>query len=169
MRRIRLSQGLAILGLGLVSLVVVDLAGALRSINCASDGKRYRYCPAKTYGSARIDKQFSDAPCTFGKSWGYDANGVWVDKGCRALFVVGEPTVRPPIGGGSRITCQSPKGKRQYCRANTRGYARLMTQLSKSPCTLGYTWGWDDNGVWVDRGCRGEFLVGRGSNRSRIR
>lgn len=168
MRRIGIPLVLAVLGLALVSLFHADVASALRSINCASEGGRYRYCPAQTYGSARIDKKFSDAPCTFGKSWGYDAKGVWVSNGCRALFVLGEPSVRPPIGGG-RITCESMKGKRAYCRVSTRGQVRLVEQLSKAPCTLGYTWGWDDGGIWVDRGCRGEFIVGRGSKRSRIR
>jgi len=25
----------------------------------------------------------------FGKSWGYDNRGIWVDRGCRAEFNVG--------------------------------------------------------------------------------
>ena len=32
----------------------------------------------------------------------------------------------------------------------------------QSPCLLGKTWGYDDQGVWVSDGCGGEFLVGRG-------
>jgi hypothetical protein len=171
MRRVHPPRRAAVVSLGLLAVVaagvlgLADRASAQRSINCASEGKRYRYCSARTYGSARIDKRFSDAPCTFGKSWGFDAGGVWVDKGCRALFVLGEPASRPPIGGGTRITCASNKGKQTYCRADTRGYARLERQLSRSPCTLGYTWGYDDRGVWVTQGCRGEFVVGRGGRR----
>jgi hypothetical protein len=30
-------------------------------------------------------------PCVLGESWGYDATGVWVDKACRAEFVLGNP------------------------------------------------------------------------------
>ena len=33
----------------------------------------------------------------------------------------------------------------------------LVRQLSDSRCVQGQTWGWDARGVWVDRGCRGEF------------
>lgn len=160
-------KGISVVLPALVALLVAGEARAEREINCDSEGKKYRYCPVKTYGSARIQKRFSDAPCTHGKSWGYDAGGVWVDRGCRALFVVGEPGRRPIGGGGTRITCASSGGKREYCRADTRGYAKLEKQLSKSPCTLGYTWGYDDRGVWVDRGCRAEFTVGRSSGRPR--
>lgn len=158
---------ISILLAALLPLLVGGEARAEREVNCDSAGKKYRYCPVKTYGSVRIQKRFSDAPCTLGKSWGYDAGGVWVDRGCRALFVVGEPGRRPIGGSGTQITCASTGGKRVYCRVDTRGYAKLEKQLSKSPCTLGYTWGYDDRGVWVDQGCRAEFLVGRGGGRPR--
>jgi hypothetical protein len=35
------------------------------------------------------------SPCLLGDSLGYDATGVWVDKGCRAEFVLGDPR---PVG-----------------------------------------------------------------------
>jgi hypothetical protein len=36
---------------------------------------------------------------------------------------------------------------------------QLLRTLSDSACIEGRTWGWDRNGVWVDRGCRAEFSV----------
>ena len=31
-------------------------------------------------------QQISNASCTQGTSWGFDSQGLWVDKGCRAVF-----------------------------------------------------------------------------------
>ena len=62
------------------------------------------------------------------------------------------------------ITCSSDDGRRAYCNVDTSGGVRLVRQMSGSPCQQGSTWGYDSRGVWVDRGCRGEFDVsGRGS------
>src|SRR4051812_3412197 len=55
------------------------------------------------------------------------------------------------------ITCSSNDGQRTYCDTDTRKGARLVRQLSGSPCRLDSTWGYDRRGVWVDQGCRGEF------------
>jgi hypothetical protein len=33
-------------------------------------------------------RQLSGTACVQGQSWGWDAEGVWVDGGCRALFRV---------------------------------------------------------------------------------
>src|SRR5215471_17981322 len=68
-------------------------------------------------------------------------------------------------GGGQTLTCSSDDGKRNYCNADTRGGVRLTRQISGSPCNQGQTWGWDTRGVWVDRGCRAEFVTGAGGNR----
>lgn len=57
-------------------------------------------------------------------------------------------------------TCQSRYDRYQYCRTDTRGGVRLQRQLSKSDCTQGQTWGYDRGGIWVDRGCRAEFVIG---------
>jgi len=57
------------------------------------------------------------------------------------------------------ITCASDDGRRVFCEADTRGRVRLIRQLSDSPCQEGSTWGYDDRGIWVDRGCRAEFEV----------
>jgi len=36
----------------------------------------------------------------------------------------------------------------------------LIRIRSEAPCVFGQTWGFDDRGVWVDRGCRADFAVG---------
>ena len=37
---------------------------------------------------------------------------------------------------------------------------RLVKQRSDAPCEQGSSWGFDTRGIWVDHGCRADFLVG---------
>src|SRR4030095_4007885 len=75
-----------------------------------------------------------------------------------------------PQWGYQTIYCASDDGKRRYCGADTRGGVQLVRQRSGSPCDRGRTWGYDRNGIWVDRGCRADFeLRGGGGYRDRDR
>jgi hypothetical protein len=37
----------------------------------------------------------------------------------------------------------------------------MVNQRSGSPCIQGQTWGYSRNQIWVDRGCRADFQLGR--------
>ena len=71
----------------------------------------------------------------------------------------------PANNAGDRIRCESNDKRTRHCSINTRGGVRLQRQLSKAACIQGRSWGYDNRGVWVSNGCRGEFVVGRGGNR----
>jgi hypothetical protein len=58
------------------------------------------------------------------------------------------------------VRCESIKNRTQQCPID--GRARLVRQISGSPCIEGDTWGQARNGVWVTRGCRAEFIAERG-------
>jgi Protein of unknown function (DUF3011) len=46
------------------------------------------------------------------------------------------------------------------CAADTDGGVRLERQYQDSAaCIQGETWGYTDRGIWVDRGCAGEFAL----------
>ena len=61
---------------------------------------------------------------------------------------------------GRTFTCASADGRRTFCEADTsRGEPKLTRQLGDVRCVEGYTWGHEDGRVWVDRGCRAEFLL----------
>jgi hypothetical protein len=81
---------------------------------------------------------------------------------CLTLAVI--PTA---ARASQKINCSSEGGRYQYCRANTDNEVRLERRLSGARCSEGSTWGYDRYGVWVDRGCRGEFRVGRGGSNDR--
>jgi len=124
------------------------------TITCRSEGGRQQFCPAQI-GSSRVDltRRISKAPCVLDQSWGYDRRGIWVSNGCRGEFaIVYVPQPR-------LILCESVGRQRAYCPANTTHGVELNRQISRSECTEGYTWGYDRDAIWVDRGCRAEFLV----------
>jgi hypothetical protein len=66
----------------------------------------------------------------------------------------------PASADTRRIRCESRRNRYQYCRADTDNRVRIVRQLG-GRCSQGRSWGYDDDGVWVDRGCRAEFEVGR--------
>lgn len=70
---------------------------------------------------------------------------------------------------GQSIYCASEDGRRRTCAVNTSsGNVRLLREQSQSACVEGRTWGFNRDGIWVDRGCRAYFEVGgdgrRGNN-----
>lgn len=64
--------------------------------------------------------------------------------------------------GRDAVRCGSDDGRLARCQVPWRD-AELVRQESNSPCIRGQTWGVDRGGLWVDRGCRGQFVEsGRG-------
>ncbi len=61
----------------------------LPTVVCASkDGRANRCRTDFRIQRAEVDKRYSGSPCEYGRSWGFDGNEIWVDRGCRARFVV---------------------------------------------------------------------------------
>ncbi len=145
---------------------------AQSTIACNSDDMRRHSCAVDTRGGVRLLTQHSEAPCVEGRSWGTDNDGIWVDRGCRADFSVGERRDyqdqsrnerNQQYGGNGQaqvVACNSDDMGRHSCPVDTRGGVRLLTQHSEAPCTEGRSWGTDNDGIWVNRGCRADFSVG---------
>jgi hypothetical protein len=75
-------------------------------------------------------------------------------------------------GASTNLRCRSTDGRFRHCPVNgwVRG-AQLTRQTGGANCAQGRSWGYDNMGVWVDRGCQGEFQVwtgGRPSGRSTV-
>jgi hypothetical protein len=56
------------------------------------------------------------------------------------------------------VICESKDNNRKQCNISGDGSVRLDKQLSKSKCVEDDTWGRNMEGIWVDRGCRGQFV-----------
>ncbi len=126
----------------------------IATVECRSIKKHYERCRLPV-GRDRVvlQRRISKAACVQGQSWGFDRSSVWVDRGCRGAFAVVR-TRQPQL-----LVCESIQERRQYCPANTVYGVKLNRQLSRAACIEGRSWWSDRNAIWVDRGCRAEFLV----------
>jgi Protein of unknown function (DUF3011) len=159
----------------LAVVLLCSFAACLKgqAVTCLSSGKQEEklYCEADTRHGAHLLKQTSTVDCVEGKTWGWDEQGIWVDKGCGGEFALGQaetasepehPVVKDKSAAKKeqRIICESRDGRRNYCDADLKGSTvQLLRQTGPSPCEENSTWGHDGEGIWVDRGCHGEFLV----------
>ncbi len=66
------------------------------------------------------------------------------------------------VAAQSTVRCESTNGQYKACSVDTSGGVTLSRQLSSQGCWQNDTWGYDRNRVWVNRGCRAEFRVGKG-------
>ncbi|WP_422060466.1 DUF3011 domain-containing protein [Sphingopyxis sp.] len=71
---------------------VQDYAGTIR---CESRGNRYEQCNVATNSRVELVQRIG-GKCNAGRQWGYTADYIWVDKGCRADFGYGYWDARPP-------------------------------------------------------------------------
>lgn len=62
-------------------------------------------------------------------------------------------------GGRGIVRCESTDQDYRHCRADTSDGVQLYRQLSKNACRYNESWGYDRRGVWVNRGCRGDFQL----------
>ena len=70
-----------------------EVAGTQRygqTVRCESNDGRTRYCNADTRQGVRLWRQLSRDPCVEGRSWGVTRDRIWVSRGCRADFRVGD-------------------------------------------------------------------------------
>jgi len=133
-----------------------------RSVICESQNNGRARCPVDTSYGVQLVRQISKNNCERGTDWGFDENGVWVNNGCRAEFVLGgEPRYTPSTSAvGTRVLCESQNNAMNRCPASTFYGVALARQISDSMCVRGETWGYDSAGIWVNRGCRAEFVLG---------
>lgn len=74
-----------------------------------------------------------------------------------AIGLLGMAAPAAQAQGRDAVRCGSDDGRFTRCQVPWRD-AELIRQESNSPCTRGQTWGVDRDGLWVDRGCRGQFV-----------
>lgn len=135
----------------------------LSTVTCESlDSARVR-CSAETrYGVALIRK-VGTGYCVLGRTWDFDETGVWVSDGCGAQFALGgfrlSAAAVPPTA--TKIVCESADGHRKLCLADASHGAGILRQLSDTDCVLNHNWGYSPAGIWVEGGCRAEFVVAR--------
>ena len=130
-----------------------------RVVRCESDG-RQNGCPVMLRGApVRLLRQLSAWPCKEGRSWGVRRNEIWVSRGCDGEFELGAEDGSGFVDVPRPLTCESKSKTRRMCGITVEHGVRLQRQLSTTACVEGHNWGWSRDGVWVDDGCRAEFVV----------
>jgi hypothetical protein len=82
------------------------------------------------------------------------------------LFVLAFAGLAEQEPRNDTFSCISNNGQRNFCPVDpSRGEFRLVRSLSSVRCVEGYNWGRENNGVWVDHGCRAEFSAASGPRR----
>ena len=160
-RTLFLAAGLCMI----TSAIAARPAAAQTTITCESQNNNFRDCRITTGGKVRLVQNISNTRCDYGRTWGFDWNSIWVDRGCRGKFMVNGSGSGWESGNyGQRVTCESQNGSFKICDVATYGYVRLVKQISQSSCVAGRTWGYQTNQIWVGNGCRAEFEVGYGDS-----
>ncbi len=85
---IRTTSALVTVTLGSLLMAQSPIARA-DTFRCESRGGNYQSCPVDTRGGVRLSRQLSSQGCWQNDTWGYDRNRIWVARGCRAEFDVG--------------------------------------------------------------------------------
>lgn len=130
-----------------------------RMIRCESGRGQIESCAVTLRGApVRLLRQMSALPCRRDESWGVGRNQVWVSRGCKGEFEIGERDGSFPPGP-RLVTCESKGHGKRTCGTTVGDGVSLVRQLSGMDCEEGRNWGWDADGVWVNDGCRAEFAV----------
>jgi hypothetical protein len=87
-------------------------AHAQTLVTCESIGNQRRMCAVDTRSGVRLNRQLSDTRCVRGESWGTTRNAVWVSRGCRAQFAVGNASV-----GSGRFGTWTGANAQALCRS----------------------------------------------------
>ena len=60
------------------------------TVRCESNDNRTHYCNADTRYGVRLWRQLSNKECREGYNWGVQRDRIWVSRGCRADFRIGD-------------------------------------------------------------------------------
>ncbi|RDS86050.1 DUF3011 domain-containing protein [Dyella psychrodurans] len=142
----------------------VHAQGARPTVYCASNDNRFARCQVP-WRDAQLMQQMSQTRCVRDQTWGFDRGSIWVDRGCRGQFADarggwGDHPRGPQV---LRIRCESSGGNYRFCPVGLRrdDVVRIDRQLSSARCRQDDGWGWRPDGIWVNRGCRADFIVER--------
>ncbi len=133
---------------------------SLTTLQCESNDGRFRTCGSNVIGRAQLQRQLSNTRCIENTNFGVRNRSLWVDGGCRGVFLVrtSNNNGNPPPGDYT-VTCSSNQGRYATCAWDARqGMPKLVQQLSTDACRAGYSWGYSARtGLWVNHGCRARF------------
>ena len=156
-----------------------DYAGRIR---CSSTPGGSERCNVDTQQRVSLVRDLSGR-CSEGRTWGYDARGIWVAAGCAGDFAYGYAGGPGGGSGGSwggsggswgsggqqgqgfagELRCRSDRGRERLCSADARSRAMLVRDFSGGRCVEGQTWRAEPRGIRVRGDCDASFAYGFGA------
>lgn len=127
----------------------------VKTIHCESSNGARQNCGVNTGRGVVLSRQLSNLSCTKGKTWDYGEDGVWVTRGCRAIFTIDVD----PTQVAQSLRCESIHGKENVCPLPAGARVRVQDQRSNTPCVEGKNWEVREDGLHVNHGCRADFHV----------
>ena len=146
------------------------VGGTMETVTCQSTGGGYNECrvPGIDASSVAVEHQLSRTSCTRGSSWGVSEGensppGIWVDRGCRAIFAYTTRDAAHPTYAGTphdfELPCESIRGAWNHCEVRHAHNARIELINGNQECNGYKAWGVDDTGIWVRNNCQAAFSV----------
>lgn len=140
--------------------------GYAGTIRCESRGNREQRCYVRTDNRVEIQRVLG-GDCARGRGWGYGSDHIWVTGGCRAEFRYGyandggypTPLPQPVDDFAGTMNCESWSYRYQQCNVRTNNRVELTRKIA-GKCNAGRQWGYTEDYIWVDKGCRAEFGYG---------
>ena len=149
--------------------VVPAPAKAQNVVTCESEGGRRQTCSVDTRnGEVRLIRQFSEARCVRGRSWGVIPGGVWVDDGCRGQFAVSNTSRGGYNGNDGRYGGRDPGRTTRDDRwrgDNGRGSRGDSWALSRCRTAVERRYGNRRVNVWMENNSRNNTRVGGRADR----
>jgi Protein of unknown function (DUF3011)/Peptidase inhibitor family I36 len=84
----KLNNCLRFIGATFAFFVIPAFSAAQQSVTCEANNENRKYCGSYDPDQVRLDRQISGSPCIEGQTWGVDRQGLWVQQGCRAVFII---------------------------------------------------------------------------------
>jgi hypothetical protein len=150
--------------------------GFAGEVTCRSQNYEPQTCRVNTGGRVTVVQQLSREPCIEGQNFRFDNRSITVRNGCQARFGYGYGNNNGGGWGGgggnwgggnggfqAELRCSSNRNAYQRCPADTQNRVVLVRQVSDAECRQGSSWGYDNGGIWVNRGCQGYFAYGYGN------
>src|SRR5436190_3473250 len=111
-------------------LLVAAAAVAQSTVRCESSDGRYVECRTAILDNVTLSRTLNDSSCVQGQTWGFRNNVIWVDRGCRADFMVTENlSSTSTTTNDTLIVCESLNNTHHQCHNKVAGGVTLVRTL----------------------------------------
>jgi hypothetical protein len=84
---LRMQRARMMFGVIVALLLIGPAVASAERMRCSSNDYKYTFCRTdRPIERVRLARRYSKRACVYGRSWGWDRRGIWVNHGCDADF-----------------------------------------------------------------------------------